>query len=232
MLTINLHKKPNFAEFLEDARIISAIQNDFGKHTQAFRASLETMINHDADGDLIKFAEVANKIFAQKISEVTTQEEYDVLFNAIYDEACLAMVISTDIRTYCTTIEYWVEQVKYHDVLCPCCGRPITGDVTNTWKTSLDEHRRLENFYTDFFKARHKDLETMRQLAQKKKFDPLNWQKDLPQAIGALARVEYIEGEPSEVSQVLDDWRAKAAEEETRVAVKAAEEWLAGRSKN
>lgn len=233
MLTINLYNKPTFAEFLENARLLSAINNDFAKHKRALRMHLESFANQYADGDLGKFFDIADKIYAHKISDVTTQEEYDALFNGLYDEACIASVIATDIRTYCAIVEYYIDQIKYHEsVICPCCGREMDEEVLNTWQADLDEHRHLEFFYNEFYKARRKNLATMRQLAENKKFDPLNWQKDLKQTLGTLARVEEIEDEPSEVSQVLDDLRAKAAEEEKRVAIQAAEEWLAGRSQN
>jgi len=230
MLTINLYNKPTFADFFENTRLLSAINNDFVKHKRALRMHLESLANQYADGDLDNFFNMTDKIYAKKISEVKTQEEYDALFNGLYDEACIASVIATDIRTYCAIVEYYIDKIKYHEsVICPCCGREMDEEVLNTWQADLEEHKRLAIFYKDFYEARHKNLATMRQLAEEKGFDPLNWQKDLKQTFGTLARVEEIEGEPSEVSQVLDDLRAKAATEETRVAVKTAKQWLSGR---
>jgi len=231
-MDINLNNKPGLAEFLEDARILTAIQNDFGKHKRAFRMKLEMDINHYAGGDWKQLLDLINDSYQKHINAVKTQDEYDALYQNTYDIACIARVISGDMLAYCGIAEYYIEQIKFTDVVCPCCGKELDTDVIDHLQKDLNLHRSLEWFYSKCCGQRLKDCIALKQLAAEKDFDSQNWQKNLKQAIGARARVEDIEGEPSEVGQVLDDLRAKAAEEEKQAALETVKAWFKGRDEN
>jgi len=219
-------RPPLIEEFMEDARMLWAIQQDEKKHKATFRQKLRLDLNHKADADWHKLQFMLDDDYKNQIAAVKTQEEYDALYQSIYDVSCLALVISNDMRRYCDILDYHLAKIKYADYVCPCCGREVTLEDTDKLRIDYDDHKLLEDFYNEFYKNRHKDLERLRKLGEQNHFNLCSWQKSLKQTLGALARVEEVEGEPSEVSQVLKERQANAEKEGKRSAVELAQEFI------
>ena len=219
-------RPPRIEEFMEDARMLAAIQQDEKKHKATFRQKIEYIEINKVGGDWHKLQFRLSDDYSNKIAAVKTQEEYDALFLDIYDVACLSSVIADDMRHSCAILDYHLDQIKYADYVCPCCGREVTLEDTDKLLIDYDDRKFLEDFYNEFYKNRHKDLERLRKLGAQKHFDLCNWQKDLKQAAGSSARVEDIEGETSEVSQVMAERQANAEKERKRSAVEMAREWI------
>lgn len=203
-----------------------AIQQDEKRHKATFRQKIEYVEINKVGGDWHKLQFSLSDDYRNKIAAVKTQEEYDALFLNIYDVACLASVISKDMCYYCEILDYHLEKIRVSDYICPCCGREVTLEDTDKLLIDYDDRKFLEDFYNEFYKNRHKDLERLRQLGAQKHFDLCNWQKGLKQTIGALARVEEIEGETSAVSQVMAERQANAEKERKRSAIEMAREWI------
>lgn len=219
-------RKPMLEEFMEEAEILWAIQQDEKKHKGTFRDKIRFVLNTKAGADWNRLQFVLDDGYKAQISAVKTQEDYDELFKNLYDVACLAFVISNDMCYYCEILDYHLEKIRVSDYICPCCGRKVTLEDTDKLHIDYDDHKLLECFYREFCDNRHKDLERLRKRGTEKHFDLLNWQKGLKQTFGALARVEEIEGEPSEVRQVTEKQRLKAEKERKRTQVEMAREWI------
>lgn len=219
-------RPPLIEEFMEDARMLAAIQQDEKKHKAAFRDQIRFVLNTKAGADWNRLQFVLDDSYKKQIGAVKTQEDYDALFRKIYDVACLSSVISDDMRYYCNALEYHLEKIRVSDYICPCCGREVTLEDTDKLRIDYDDHKLLGDFYREFYESRHKDLARLRKLGEQNHFDLRNWQKDLKQAAGSLARVEDIEGETSEVSQVMAERQANAETEGKRSAVELAQEFI------
>ena len=221
-----LMRPPLIEEFMEDARMLWAIQQDEKKHKATFRQKLRLDLNHKAGGDWRRLQFVLDDAYKKQIDDVKTQEDYDALFLNIYDVACLASVISKDMCYYCEILDYHLEKIRVSDYICPCCGREVTLEDTDKLRIDYDDHKLLEDFYNEFYENRHKDLERLRKLGEQNHFDLCHWQKGLNQTIGSVARVEDIEGEPTEVSQLRKEQQAQAEKERKRSAVELAQEFI------
>lgn len=230
MIDLNFDGKPHFLEeFLEDAHILTAIEKDNGRHIRELRMSLEPDINRVAGGD---WAFMLDKIFNyqhKKINAVKNQQEYNDLYKELYDAGCLAIVISGNLRLRCEIIRHRIEQITYDTQfsVCPCCGKEIDEDFINGLREDANNSQQLIFFYEGLYKGCMDAREKMKQLATKMGFNLYTWQKEFCKVIGALARVETIEGKPSEVQQVKKQ-QAKLAESYKGCSMESvAREWLA-----
>ncbi|MBQ9486813.1 MAG: hypothetical protein IJU91_03290 [Selenomonadaceae bacterium] len=218
-------------EFYEDANILAAISSDLNNYEIFFRNALESFINHCFFGDCQKCLMATDEVCKRKIQAVKTQKDYDALFKQLYDNACITMVISNELRRYCGTVERRIESAKHNYEICPCCGKVIDEEAIKNWQTDLNERKSLEEFYSQFCDICHKHLGQLRKFGAKNNFDLQSWQEGLNQTIGSVARVEDIVGKPSELNQILEKKEVQAKEEQ-RIAVEMAKNWLAGRSQN
>lgn len=218
-------RAPILEEFMEDARMLEALQQDDKKHKATFRKTLEIDYLNKAGVNWDRLLFMVDDEHKKQIDAVKTQDNFDKLYKKFYDLSCLALVIMGDMRHCCAILDYHIEKITYSNYICPCCGKAIGDDDLDKIRIDYDDHKLLENFYCEFYEQCQKHLARLKKIGREQKFDLCSWQKDI-ESLGARQRVEELEGESTRVSETFKDRDDRKAAENQRTAVEIAREFI------
>ena len=226
-MEINLRTTPILHEFYLMQEIRNALKIDDTHYIENFRLNLESANNRQPSDDFKAVLHLSDVAYNNLIDGIKTQKDYNDVYKQVYDEKAVAFILQFDMKTYADMTEYYITQIKRSNFFCPICGEEIKEEYVDTLRKETDYRRKLEWFYGEYCQHRMQDSKRLVDIAQKRGFDPLDWQIGMPDRPMSMRQyVSSRDNYQSELEKVKKNIFEESANMEKITTEEMTLEWL------